>query len=155
MAPSSPFPHSFGLWIFAFLFSVFSLVSGAINTKATVLIIARDDFTARSAHSGLQGYGIPYRVLIVPKAGAQLPPLNSSATTGNFGGIVVVSDVSYDYQTAPNPFRSALTDSQWQSLYDYQKTFHVRMVRLDVYPEGQFGMSILCRSMPSRSNFPM
>lgn len=146
MASSSPFLYSFRLWIVAFIISLSSLVSGALSAKATVLIIARDDFTARSAHSGLQGYGIPYRVLIVPKAGAQLPALNSSATAGNFGGIVVVSDVSYDYQTAPNPFRSALTDSQWQQLYDYQKAFHVRMVRLDVYPEGQFGMSTLRHS---------
>jgi hypothetical protein len=144
MAPSSPFLHSFRLWIFAFALScVCSLASAALSTKATVLIIARDDQSARSAHGGLQGYGIPYRVLIVPKEGATLPALNSSATTGNFGGIVVVSDVSYDYQTPPNPFRSALTDSQWQTLYDYQKAFRVRMVRIDVYPESQFGEGYL------------
>jgi hypothetical protein len=140
MAPSPPFLHSFRLWVFAFALSCLcSLASAALSTKATVLIIARDDKTARSAHGGLQGYGIPYRVLIVPKEGAPLPALNASATVGNFGGIVVASDVSYNYEVPPNPFRSAMTDAQWQTLYDYQKAFRVRMVRIDVYPETQFG----------------
>jgi len=114
-----------------------SLVNAAVSTKATVLIIARDIDAARSAHSGLQGYGIPYRVLVVPISGATLPPLNSSSTIGNYGGIVVLGDVSQDYGN--NQFRSALTDAQWQQMYDYQKNFHVRMVRMDVYPGPQFG----------------
>lgn len=142
MAKSRLSPHSFGHWIYFCLFVLYSsLASAALSTKANILIVARDDASARSAHSGLQSYGIPYRVLIVPKTGVQLPVLNSSATSGNFGGIVIVSDVSYDYGTPPNPFRSALTDAQWKQLYSYQNTFHVRMVRLDVYPEIQFGKS--------------
>lgn len=132
--------HSFGHWICLYLFVLYtSLSNAALSTKANILIVARDDASARSAHSGLQAYGIPYRVLVVPKTGATLPALNSSATSGNFGGIAIVSDVSYDYGTPPNPFRSALTTAQLKELYDYQKAFRVRMVRLDVYPESQFG----------------
>ena len=150
MARPRPFLSSFRLCIYVLAISLFStVVRAAQSAKANILIIARDDASARSAHSGLQGYGIPYRVLIVPKEGAQLPKLNSSATTGNFGGIVIVSDVSYDYGTQPNPFRSALTDAQWKTLYDYQKQFHIRMVRLDVYPEIQFGKS--CETSSFRS----
>jgi hypothetical protein len=140
MAPSLPFPRSFRFWAFVFALTYLcSLASAALSTKATVLIIAKDDATARSAHLGLQAYGVPYRVLIVPKEGITLPALTSSADAGNFGGLVLVGDVSYDYGVPPNPFKSALTDAQWQSLYEYQKKFHVRMVRMDVYPETQFG----------------
>jgi hypothetical protein len=112
-------------------------VFAAPKTKATVLIIARDIDAARSAHSGLQGYAIPYRVLVVPQSGATLPKLNQTATDGNYGGIVVLSEVSYDF--GGGVFKSGLTDQQWDQLFAYQKAFKVRMVRLDVYPGPKFG----------------
>jgi hypothetical protein len=122
-----------------FIAAIFSsaIVAAAPKTKATVLIIARDIDAARSAHSGLQGYAIPYRVLVVPQSGATLPKLNQSPTEGNYGGIVVLSEVSYDF--GGGVYRSGLTDQQWDQLYAYQKTFKVRMVRLDVYPGPKFG----------------
>ncbi|KAE9978646.1 hypothetical protein Vi05172_g3830 [Venturia inaequalis] len=129
----------FRLWPIALAISIFSTIaSAAVSTRANILVIAKDELTAKSAHFGLQAYGIPYRVLIVPQAGLALPVLNSSATVGNYGGFVIVGDVSYKYNESV-PFRSALTSAQWQSLYDYQKDFKVRMIRIDVYPEPQFG----------------
>jgi hypothetical protein len=128
----------FRLFVTALFLGLFSSVAyAAKTTKATVLIIAKDIDSARTAHSGLQGYAIPYRVLVVPVTGATLPRLNASAIAGNFGGIVVLGDVSYDYGGAT--FRSALTDPQWDELFAYQKSFNVRMIRLDVYPGPRFG----------------
>lgn len=106
------------------------------STKSTILVIARDAASAKNGYSGLQGYGIPFETLTVPSTGATLPALNSSASVGNFGGIIVVSEVSYQYGTA---FNSALTTDQWQQLYNYQTAFGVRMVRLDVFPGPNFG----------------
>ena len=123
--------------LFAIVGFLAFVAEAAKNTKATVLIIARDINSAKTAHSGLQGYGIPYRVLVVPQGGATLPQLQSSATQGNFGGIVVLGDVAYNY--GGGSFRSALTDPQWDQLTAYQKAFHVRMVRIDVYPGPKFG----------------
>jgi hypothetical protein len=123
---------------FFLLLGFLSTVQAAKQVKATVLIISRDIDSARSAHSGLQGHAIPYRVLVVPQAGATLPKLNTSATVGNFGGVVVLGDVAYDY--GGGSFRSALTDPQWDELFAYQKSFNVRMIRLDVYPGPKFGM---------------
>jgi hypothetical protein len=116
-----------------------SIVSAAKSTKATVLIISRDMESAKAGHVGLQGYAIPYRVLVVPQVGATLPRLSSSPTQGNFGGIVVLGDVAYDFGNGQ--FKSSLTDPQWDELFAYQKTFNVRMVRLDVYPGPKFGVS--------------
>lgn len=130
------------LWPLALVVSILtSIASAALTTRANILVIAKDELTAKSAHFGLQAYGIPYRVLIVPQEGLALPVLNSSATVGNYGGFVIVGDVSYRYNEPVNPFRSALTPAQWQSLYEYQKAFKVRMIRIDVYPEPQFGTS--------------
>jgi hypothetical protein len=99
-------------------------------------VFSRDTASAYSATSGLNGYGIPYQAIIVPSTGITLPTLNSSATDANYGGIIILSELSYSYSTG---WASALTATQWQQLYDYQTAFGVRMVRLDVYPTPDFG----------------
>jgi hypothetical protein len=100
-------------------------------------VFARDTASSVSATSGLNAYGIPYQVVLVPKAGITLPSLNSSSTAGNYGGIIVMSEVGYDYSSG---WSSAITPTQWQTLYNYQTTFGVRMVRLDVFPSEDFGV---------------
>jgi hypothetical protein len=140
-----------------------ALVPRAItNVKGTVLIFARDALSAYSASSGLAGYGIPYQVVTVPSTGITLPALSTSATAGNYGAIVVVSEVSYDYGALG--FQSALTAAQWQTIYQYQVDFGVRLVRLDVYPSADSGTSAIggcCNtgveqliSVSSTTNFP-
>jgi hypothetical protein len=116
-------------------------VPGA-TVSSTILILARDQLSAQNgAFGGLQGYGIPYEVLAVPQEGiSSLPVLNSSATHGNYGGIVVLSEVGYNYG---DQYYSALTRRQWNTLWDYQTQFGVRMVRLDVFPTPDFGVSAL------------
>lgn len=117
----------------------------ATTVSSTVLVIARDTASAYQGYAGLNGYGIPYQILTVPQGnvpgGATLPPLNSSATVGNFGAIVVLSEVSYDYGTSG--YLSALTSAQWDQLYAYQLNYGVRMVRHDVYPGDTVGASAI------------
>jgi hypothetical protein len=105
--------------------------------SSTVLVIARDSPSAYSGYSGLNAYGIPYQILLVPQAGAALPALNNTPTSGNFGAIVILSEVSYDY--GATGFQSALTAAQWNTLFAYQTSFGVRMVRLDVFPSTDTG----------------
>lgn len=121
---------------FASLLALQALAVDAITTSNTILVFARDAASASAATSGLQGYGIPYQTVLVPSGGTTLPVLNSSATAGNYGGIVILSEVAYQY---PNGFLSALTTAQWNTLYSYQTSFGVRMVRLDAYPGPDFG----------------
>lgn len=106
------------------------------NVAANILVIARDSASADVASSGLNAYGIPFTTLLVPQAGVDLPALNTSSG-GNFGGIVVASEVSYDYGSAG--FQSALTTDQWNQLYAYQLAYSVRMVQYDVYPGPNYG----------------
>lgn len=113
-----------------------SVATAALSVSNTILVFARDSASATVATLGLQGYGIPYQTVIVPQSGAALPVLNSSATSGNYGGILVLSEVSYQYSTG---FLSALTTSQWNQMFAYQLAFGVRMVRLDVFPTTDMG----------------
>lgn len=113
----------------------------ATSVQSTILVIARDNASAQTATSGLNGYGIPFTTLLVPQSGATLPPLNSSAG-GNFGGIVVASEVSYDYGGTTG-YQSALTGDQWNQLYAYQLEYGVRMVQYDVYPGPNYGTTAI------------
>jgi hypothetical protein len=106
-----------------------------------MLVFAMDSSSAYSGTSGFLAYGIPHEVVIVPQAGITLPTLNTSATTGTYGGIVVLDEVSYDYGGTIG-WTSALTTDQWNTLYNYQITFGVRMVRINVYPDADFGKNI-------------
>jgi hypothetical protein len=118
-----------------------AVVVAATTVQSTVLIFARDTASSYSAYSGLNGYDIPYQVVIVPQGGITLPTLNSSSTSGNYGAIVVLSEVSYNY--GATGFQSALTATQWATLYQYQVSFGVRMVRLDVFPSADSGTSAI------------
>lgn len=110
------------------------------TVAANILVIARDTASAGIASSGLNAYGIPFTTLIVPQSGVALPALNTS-TSGNFGGIVVASEVSYDY--GASGYQSALTADQWNQLYAYQLAYGVRMVQYDVYPGPNYGATAL------------
>ncbi|CZT48533.1 related to extracellular serine-rich protein [Rhynchosporium secalis] len=115
--------------------------SVTLSTKSTFLVIARDATIAYSAKSGLNDYGIAFEVFVVPSGGATLPALTSPTRVGKYGGIVILSEVSY--ANSGGNYVSALTDTQWNSLYEYQRTFGVRMVRLDVVPGSATGTRVL------------
>jgi len=116
--------------------------TNSTTVKSTILVFARDDASAYSAYSGLNAMGIPYELLIVPQAGITLPVLNTSMTAGNYGGFVILSEVSYNYGASLG-FQSALSAAQWASLYQYQLDFGARMVRMDAFPGPVFGTRAL------------
>jgi hypothetical protein len=128
--------HSFLFGKLLLASTLFVSFSVAITVSSTILVFARDQASSYSATSGLNAYGIPYELVLVPIGGITLPTLNSSATAGNYGGIITLSEVSYEYSDG---WYSAINTTQWQQIYDYQTAFGVRLVRLDVYPDGDFG----------------
>lgn len=111
-----------------------SLPGGTVDS--TILIFAKDDHAASSAGWGFEGYGIPFEKVLVPQTGFELPTLNSSSTKGNYGGIVVVDSVSYEYSDG---WRSAISTEQWDKIYEYQASFKVRLVRINEFPGPNFG----------------
>ena len=125
-------------WVLLIFTVAFSALVDAFSVANTILILARDEGSAYTAYSGLNGYGIPYEVVIVPSSGASLPTLaNNGTQTGNYGGIMIMGEVSYQYSDG---FRSALTAQQWQDIFSYQEQYGVRMARIDVFPTPEFGM---------------
>ncbi|KAI7484157.1 hypothetical protein KC351_g4692 [Hortaea werneckii] len=137
MASLNPFRTQLRLAALGLAFWL-ATAANALSVTSTVLVFARDTASGNSATSGLKGYGIPFQLVIVPQGGTSLPSLNDTTTQGNYGSILVLSELAYSYDDL---WASALTSSQWQQLYDYQTTFGVRMVRLDVYPGPDFGVA--------------
>ncbi|KAG9234920.1 hypothetical protein BJ875DRAFT_504369 [Amylocarpus encephaloides] len=120
-------------------------LTAATSYAGTILVLARDAASSYSATSGLNAYGIPYELVLVPQAGITLPALTGpSSSSGLYGGFIILSEVSYDYSGS---WHSALTEAQWQTLYGYQTRFGARMVRLDVYPSSDFGVTTTIPSM--------
>lgn len=114
-----------------------SFAAAAKTVDSTILILARDEYGATSVSSGLDGYGIPWEKLLVPQEGVDLPTLNSTDAEGSYGGIVIVGDISYEYN---GTWASAISNKQWSEIHAYQSGFKVRMVRLDEYPGEEYGM---------------
>jgi hypothetical protein len=109
-------------------------VNGA-TVASTVLILIRQDDNAYSVTSGLDGYGIPYELVRVPKTGFSLPALNTTSR-GNYGGIISLSELAYDYD---GNWHSGISSDQYNAIYAYQVAFGVRFVRIDAYPQPAFG----------------
>jgi hypothetical protein len=112
--------------------------TGPKNVHQTVLIFSMDAYSTYTATSGLNAYGIPYQVVVVPQAGITLPTLNSSLLQGNYGSIVMMNELSYDYGGTVG-WQTALTTDQMNAIYQYQIDFGVRMVRINAYPTDTFG----------------
>jgi hypothetical protein len=110
------------------------VVEGA-TVGSTILILLRTNDNAYSVTSGLDAYGIPYELARVPQTGFQLPTLNTSAH-GNYGGIISLSELAYEY---PEGWHSGISADQYNSIYAYQVAFGVRFTRIDAYPQPAFG----------------
>jgi hypothetical protein len=114
-------------------------VIGSTNSTFLVIVLATSTPSQlATAKSGLNDYGIPFQLLLVPNGNVTLPPLNSSATAGNYGGIVILSELSYSYidSSGATIWTSALSTDQWTALFNYQISFGVRMVRLGAFPSN-------------------
>jgi hypothetical protein len=111
----------------------------AATVDSKILILVRVGDSSYSVVSGLQGYGIPYEVVEVPKTGFQLPTLSSSKSQGNYGGIISLSELAYEYDGGV--WNSGISNDQYKTIYDYQSAFGVRFVRIDAYPQPAFGTS--------------
>jgi hypothetical protein len=114
--------------------------NGTYYIGSTILVIARNAQDASQATSGLNGYGIPFEVFTIPQTGVTSLPTLNTTYGGNYGGIIIIGQVSYNYNGIYN---SALTTAQYQQLYDYQVQYGVRMVQYDVYPGPAFGSTAL------------
>lgn len=139
--------HSVRFLLFLALISL----SECLSSNSTTLIIATTVDNADKASYILNGYGVGFEVLLVPKDGVALPMLKTT-DGGNYGLVVILSEAVY---IANGTSTTAMTPAQWSELYDYQRIFKVRMVLLDVIPGPKYGTAKAaagCCDLPSYQN---
>ena len=115
--------------------------SGAspVTISSTALVIATDADVAAEPIFTLNQYNQTYQLLAMAQSGTPLPALTSidasNNTVANYGLIIVVSLAAYDYGGTTG-WASAITTTQWNTLYAYQLLYGIRMIHLDGYPDN-------------------
>jgi hypothetical protein len=71
----------------------------------------------------------------------------SGKNIGNYGLIIIIGLVTYDYGGTIG-WASAITTAQWNTLYAYQLKYGVRMVHLDGFP-GSFNGTAIATNGPN------
>jgi hypothetical protein len=117
-------------------FSLLGTVS-AISVNSTVLTIGTDTNSTIGITIALKAYGIPYEVYTL-RSNRDLPALNTTATVGKYGGIVMTDE--------------ALGGATLDKIYAYQKAFGVRFVRVNASPGPDTGNLILPPKVGKREN---
>lgn len=136
--------------IFLLLIFIHSVLScsdhnNTLSLYQTALVLATDAGAADEAVSILNGYGQPTESLSIPQAGITLPTLETidawNNSIGNFGLIIVIGLVPYDYGGSIG-WASAITADQWTQLYAYQLKYGVRMIHLDGWAGSFAGVGL-------------
>jgi len=113
-----------------------------VSISPTALVIATDADAAAEPIFTLNQYNQTYQLLAIPQNGTDLPALTSTnganVTVANYGLIIIVSLVSYDYGGTTG-WQSAITTDQWEALYSYQSLYGIYMIHLDGYPDNFLG----------------
>ena len=99
------------------------------------LIIATDanDFELSAWKTILDQIGTPYDILFARRQVLTADSLVRSDGVGRYNAILLTSGALL-YQNGAGLYLSALDDAEWQTLWDYERSFGVRQVALDASP---------------------
>ena len=124
-----------------------STAPASIEMRLLVLSADGNEPALAGIRSVLDQVNVPYDVVIASKQPLTAATLSATDASGNgrgrYQGILLATG-SLAYETSPGVYESALSASQWQILWDYERTYRVRQVTLYTYPGGlpeSYGMS--------------
>lgn len=147
--PGKPWQHQFSLWLSrtvqlifaATLFAALSLAPAAAETPRSIdmklLVVSADGSEPIFAaiKSILNQVGVPYDTLIASQTPLTAQTLSDGLGAGRYQGILLTTG-NLAYQASPNNWQSALTQAQWEMLWQYEADFRVRQSTLYTYPAG-------------------
>jgi len=99
------------------------------------LIIATDadDFELPVWKAILDGIGTPYDVLLAKHGALTTDSLVRPDGTGRYNAILLTSNTLL-FPDSTGGYVSAFDHAEWETLWDYERSFHVRQVALDASP---------------------
>ena len=133
--------HVLQLVFAVILTSALSLAPAAAETPKSIdmkmLVISADgnEPVFAGIKSILDQIGIPYDTLIAIQTPLTAQTLSDGLGAGRYQGIFLTTG-NLAYEASPNNWQSALTQAQWQTLWQYEADFRVRQATLYTYPAG-------------------
>ena len=116
--------------------------------RLKLLLIAADgretDYPALRAF--LDQIGVPYDTLLAVETALTPSRLWDGVGRGNYQGVVLTTGNLTYYDAAAAQWRSAFTDAEWATLWDYERRFGVRQITSYTYPGGppdSYGLSLV------------
>ena len=116
--------------------------------RLKLLLIAADgketDYPALRAF--LDQMGVPYDTLFAVETALTPSRLWDGVGRGNYQGVVLTTGNLTYYDAAAVQWRSAFTDAEWATLWDYERRFGIRQVTSYTYPGGppdSYGLSLV------------
>jgi hypothetical protein len=147
--PAKPLHRQLSRWVSrtvqrilaAMFFATFWLMPAAAETPTSIdmklLVISADgnEPVFAGIKSILNQVGVPYDTLIASQTPLTAQTLSDGLGAGRYQGILL-STGNLAYEASPNNWQSALSQAQWQMLWQYEADFRVRQVTLYTYPAG-------------------
>ena len=103
-----------------------------------VLLLAADgketDYAALRAF--LEQLGIPYDVVLAAQTELTADRLWDGVSHGHYQGVILTTGNLTYFDEAAGEWRSALSDAEWSTLWEYEAQFGIRQVTSYTYPEG-------------------
>ncbi|WP_291430196.1 hypothetical protein [Deinococcus sp.] len=106
------------------------------RTQLQVLVLhaGAADFGLPSARALLQAHGIPFITLDATTTPLDAAALVAPDGTGRYQAVVMTSN-ALTTETRPGFYESALDTNEWNTLFEYERTFGVRQLALFGYPQ--------------------
>lgn len=147
--PAKPLHRQLSRWVSrtvqrilaAMFFATFWLMPAAAETPISIdmklLVISADgnEPVFAGIKSILNQVGVPYDTLIASQTPLTAQTLSDGLGAGRYQGILL-STGNLAYEVSPNNWQSALSQAQWQMLWQYEADFRVRQATLYTYPAG-------------------
>lgn len=107
----------------------------SIDMKLLVISADGKEPVFAGIQSILNQIGVPFDTLVASQTPLTAQTLSDGVGAGRYQGILLTTG-NLAYEASPNNWQSALTQAQWQTLWNYEADFRVRQVTLYTYPAG-------------------
>ena len=111
-----------------------SAVPGSrVMLRQLVIATDADDFELPAWTTILDQIGTPYDVLFAKQEALGTDRLVRSDGVGRYNAILLTSNTLF-YHDGSGQYVSAFDDTEWETLWDYERTYQVRQVAINAAP---------------------
>lgn len=118
----------------------------SISMKLLVVSSDGNEPSFAAIKSVLNQVGVPYDTLIATQTPLTASMLSDGVGNGHYQGIMLSTGNLGYFDSTLGSYQSAFSAAQWQTLWNYELSFHVRQSTLYTYPAGlpdNYGLTLI------------